>query len=216
MTWCRFGTGLISMDYFLLISCLYSCFKLYSRFAYYFPLKIIYSQIAFYTKSFILAFSIDVVFTLSDLINNDQRHIQISVVTKPQGVNTSSLQRSGWWRHYYPKIKTNICKMSFVLENFVQILFHELMGNVSYKQATCYTAYPNLQYKHSDWPIYVSEPKINSTHSPLGKMTAIWNMSLKDVKKSSMWPSDAIWRYRSESALTQAVPDGTKPVSEPK
>ena len=33
---------------------------------------------------------------------------------------------------------------------------------------------------------------------------------------NSLWPSDTIWRYRSESALAQAIADGTKPLPEPK
>ena len=50
---------------FLLIYCLYSCFIYHPRFAYYFPLKSIYSQKGFYTKYFVLIFSIDVVSPIS-------------------------------------------------------------------------------------------------------------------------------------------------------
>ena len=52
---------------FLLISCLYSCFIHYPSSAYSFPLISIYSQIAFYTKYFVLTFSIDVVSPLSNM-----------------------------------------------------------------------------------------------------------------------------------------------------
>ena len=52
---------------FLLISCLYSCFLHYPSSAYSFPLISIYSQIAFYTKYFVLTFSIDVVSPLSNM-----------------------------------------------------------------------------------------------------------------------------------------------------
>ena len=59
---------MIEKDFFLLISCLYSCFIHYPSSAYYFSYQInLLSNILRHTKYFVLTFFIDVISTLSNI-----------------------------------------------------------------------------------------------------------------------------------------------------
>ena len=45
--------------------------------------------------------------------------------------------------------------------------------------------------------------------------TSVKSYMLINSRFNSLWPSDAIWRQKSGSALTQVVPDDNKPLPEP-